>query len=349
MRIRRFPIHPYPSSQHPLALTIAVLICAISPWLKATAADLAPSHSHNVELQLLGDPQFNQGFLVDDPQPGAHVVRGIIQPFPGNPPSKPIWTLAQWSCRHSLAGAIAETLPNGGLRFSDAGKSVTFGPKQGEDRGLVFSLSGNVEYDGKLRSPDAPWVHLLCEQEIAGHPKYASLSQLRFQLSARLLQAKSWLAKDQEKPWHAAQFLAYVTLQDRNPSSAHKGDFLWFGIQVYDNRYRVPQRHAALDPGTGKFIFNPPGSAYTDASAHDGGWVRIDRDLLPLMREGLVVARGKGWLKDSPDSDLEVGSFNMGWELPGLLDVAVQFRDLGLFATEKENPGITPGSPKQTK
>jgi hypothetical protein len=74
----------------------------------------------------------------------------------------------------------------------------------------------------------------------------------------------------------------------------------------------MPKAHAAADTGTGKFIYNPPGSVYTKISAHDREWLTIDRDLLPFIQEGLETAWEKSHLARSRElADFRLGGFNM--------------------------------------
>jgi hypothetical protein len=311
-------------------------VCAFA----ADAASTRPARDNGkVTLQLVQDPSFARGFQVYDPKPGKHVVRGVIQPDPAT--GKPIWGLAQWSSRWSLADARPEQLETGAVRFADAAKAVTFGPANGPEAGLIFTLNAGREYDGRFRKPTDPWAHLLAEQRFEVHPRVVDLERLRFRIRCRLLNAKDYAPAGADLPGQAAQFLAYITVQNLNRQSPGYGDYLWFGVQMYDSRYRTPRPHAAADTGTGKFIYNPPGSTYTDASVHDGEWVSIDRDVLPLIMEGLRTARQHGHLKLSREiDDFRLGGFNIGWELPGTLDVSMQFRDLSIEATLAE--GVKP-------
>jgi hypothetical protein len=133
-------------------------------------------------------------------------------------------------------------------------------------------------------------------------------------------------------------------LQNRNPNSPGYGDLVWFGVPIYDNRSRFPKAFKAQDfGGTAKFIFTPDGKEFTSRSAQDGAWVIIDKNLLPLMREALATAWARGFLKDSRDlSDYTIGGMNMGWELPGTFDVAMQVRNLSLKITEASSvPTLT--------
>jgi len=60
-------------------------------------------------------------------------------------------------------------------------------------------------------------------------------------------------------------------------------------------------------------------------------WVKVEKDLASLMRDALDAAWKAGFLKDSRDlSGYRISAMNMGWELPGGLDVAMQVRDLAL-------------------
>lgn len=62
-----------------------------------------------------------------------------------------------------------------------------------------------------------------------------------------------------------------------------------------------------------------------------GGWIAIDRDLLPLMREALTTAWAKGFLSGSREpGDYYIGGMNLGWELTGTFDVELEIRNLSL-------------------
>ena len=79
------------------------------------------------------------------------------------------------------------------------------------------------------------------------------------------------------------------------------------------------------------FIFTPAGSIFTSASAHDGGWLTVDKDILPLMREALETAWARGFLTESRAlADYRITGLNLGWEVPGIFDVEMQVRDLSL-------------------
>ena len=208
------PKNPSERTAAPLFRPVAALAAAALLFSGSVCTPAAES---------LSDPQFARGFDVHDPAPGKHVPRGAIQPRSGA--GEPEWVLAQWSCRSSLHQAAAESLPDGSVCFADAGKAVTFGPVSGAGHSLTFALNGIGEYGGRLRQPDEPWIHLLAEQPIASHPPFLELAELRFRMRCRLLRAESGLAQDQIKPWHAARFLAYLTIRTRIGTARITGTF----------------------------------------------------------------------------------------------------------------------------
>jgi len=320
----------------PSFLFCAALCAMLSSVLPGGTAAADPASSRpaatrpgNEAVPLLDDPDFQRGFKVFDPAPGRHVLKGLLRVDPSR--GAPAWSLVQWSSRFTLAGAAPHPLESGAVRFADGAKAVTIGPPRGPERGLVLALNGLREYGPRLRRPDEPWAHILAEQRFTEHPSLAELAEVRFRIACRLLHCHAYPAPPAAQAGQAAQFLAYLTVQNLNRHSGGFGDYFWFGIQMYDSRYRIPKPHAALDKGTGKFIYNPPGSVYTDHTAHTGEWITIECDLLPLIREGLEVAWQAGYLKNSRDlCDLRLGGFNIGWELPGTLDVAMHLRDLRL-------------------
>ncbi len=287
-------------------------------------------------IRLLDDTRFERGFTVWSAAPGRHVSEGTIRPSDSRLP--PVWGLAQWHSRFTLAEAEKRELPDGSVRFADGGKSVVFFPPAAE-ADIAFALNGLLEYQGKAPRPGDPWPHLLAERTLAAHPAVTELKAVPFAVRYRLVHAEVHRPQGFDARRHTAQFLFYLTVQNQNRRSAGFGDYFWFGVQMYDTRYRLPREHMALDrgsdrkPATGKFIFNPGGERYTSASAQDGDWVTIEKDLLPLIVEGLETAWRRGFLKDSRQlSDYRLGGMNTGWEVTGPLDVEMQLAGLKLDA-----------------
>jgi len=281
-------------------------------------------------VELIRDPHVRRGLILLSPQPGKRVPYGTL----AGPEAGPaVWDLAQWSSRYPLKAAGPQRRPDGTSQFSNAGKSITFG-RPGSNE-ITLAVTGSIEYGGKARKKDDPWVHLLLQQEIANAPALAELKSARFHLEARLQSSHHIVTPEDTPDLHAAQFQVFFSVQNFNRKSAGYGQSFWFGVPVYDNRYRIPPAHQSQDTaGTQMFIFTPAGTVYGTRSAHDLQWITFDQDLLPLMREGLALAWQRGFLHDSQAlADYHVSGLNLGWEVPGVFDVALQFRNLSLRAT----------------
>ena len=83
-------------------------------------------------------------------------------------------------------------------------------------------------------------------------------------------------------------------------------------------------------------LYAPGGDTYASESTHGGGPVTFEGDLLPEVLVGLERAWAQGLLGDSQDlADYRLGGMNIGWEVPGVFDAAVELWDLELLAVPK--------------
>ena len=136
---------------------------------------------------------------------------------------------------------------------------------------------------------------------------------------------------------HACQFLMYITLQNRNPEHADYGNFIWFGLPLYDDRYATLSENVALDAGTGKYMFRMASENFMPASLHDVSNVTISVDLLPYMKAAIEDAIDQGILESANLDDYFLGGMNMGFEVPGRSIATMRVRDLSLVG-EREPP-----------
>lgn len=285
------------------------------------------------DAELIRDSHFQNGFFLLAPKPGARVVTGQLAGFGDG---RPVWDLAQWSSRFPLGLEVkSET---GSLVWSNEAKAIRVGRLGSVDADLTLAVDAGREYPQARKSAAEPWVHLLVQQEFTNSPSLAALEALRFRVEARL--RRSVLVKpDAYTPAvHAAQFLIYLTVGNRNPNSPGYQECFWFGVPIYDNRERVVSAYEAQDFGDTKlFIFTPSSREFTAGSAHDGQWVTFKRDLLPLIRTGLEHAKAKRFVdRKSELKDFQPLGIFIGWEVPGQFQVDMQLRELGLTAVVAE-------------
>ena len=309
--------------------------CSLVLLVAAIAAPGDSARAERIE-PLLDDTRFERGFRVVPPAwPPQASIRAIR---PGTDTAEPGWSLSQWYSRFNLADAQPKTLPGGAVQYFDGGKSVTFFPASSEaDLGL--GLNGMTERRGKSPRIGDAWPHLLAGRPLRVQPSVSELSATRFAIRYRLVHAEMHRPEGFAPALHTAQFNFYLIIANRNAKSAGKGDYFWFGVPMYDARWRLPPAFMARDAGTDrkegteKFIYNPAGQTYTSQSAHDGKWVTIDKDLLPLIREGLKAAWDRGFLGGSHDpADYCLTDAFLGWEVTGTVDVEMHVKRLKLEA-----------------
>jgi hypothetical protein len=228
----------------------------------------------------------------------------------------------------------------GAVRFADESKSISFFPAEHTPGGVILALDGVTEFGERAPERGDPWPNVLLSRRLPPSPRLPDLGSVPLRLRYRLLHARP----DKAKPgWddrrHTAQFVFYVTVQNLNSASPGHGDYLWFGFLLYDMRFRMPKAFAARDTGsekkvaTGKFMVQPAFERFSKVSPHDGDWITIATDLLPMLHDALELAWSRGYLPDSRDvRDYGLGGMNTGWEITGPVDAALHLAELSLQA-----------------
>ena len=297
-------------------------------------------------IELITDRRFARGFNAQHPVSGA--VVGTMSP--GFASGAPAWQLGQWGSATSLSDATQTTLASGAVRWEDRYGALIIGPAGAAEADLTFRVDAVEEYGGVYRAADATrtWPHLLGEQRLSppgaegpGCPPLTELDQLIFSADARLLYDRQNRRAGYDPSRHAAQYLIYFTIQNlRDPAAPGYGDYLWFGLTLYDDRTAAPGLAVSGDDATGKLIYNIGLTPLTAGSLTDNEWHSLRADLLPHIRLALEEAWRRGYLPDSHDlADYRIGGMNLGWEIPGLNTAELQLRDLSLTYTSAAAPG----------
>lgn len=318
---------------------IAILgVCAIlysgSSCAQSTKTSLENNAGTN-EIELIRDNHFSRGFEILSPlHPSFNFVEREVVGTIKLTDEDPVWRLAQWHSKFSLHTAVPQHIKNGAVKIENEAKAVTIAPLDSELGDVILAIDSRPEYQMVLREDGQMWPHLLTEQKMTS-PRISEMKGLRLHIEAKLLYSERWEPQGYTPEKHCAQIAYVLTIGNVNSASKGYGDFLWFLVPVYDDRYRTPPRYVSEDTAdpSAKLIFNPGACVYTNHSLHDKEWVTIDVNILPMIQEGLKTAWAKGYLRDSQDvSDYGITSMNFGWEVPGLNKVAIQIRDLSLKA-----------------
>jgi hypothetical protein len=308
-------------------------IVAVCAGLAVVGTLACPCSIPAAERELLQDPHFQRGFVLLASPPGKRVASAELHAVDRS--GTPVWDLAQWSSKHSVLPRQPEVLAGGAVRYANAGKAVVIGPPSAKEADLTLAVNASAEYGTRPRDAGDPWVHLLTQQTIDNPPCIAELTACRLHIEARLNHSLLAVQEGYSPSRHAAQFQIFLTISNRRSGSPGFGQYLWFGVPLYDNRERLPSGHKAQDAGDTKmFIYTLAATDLTNESTHDRQWVTIDKDLLPHIRAALQHAWSRGFLTESQDfSDYRIGGAFVGWEVPGIFDVEMQIRNFSLRAT----------------
>jgi len=291
-------------------------------------ADARAARPATGSRQLIRDRHFRRGFQLLAPEPGKIVVVGEVR-WPGET-DEPVWRLAQWSSRFSLAGVTPRFPAPEVMVLANEGKEIIVAPADDPRGELRLTVFGSREYEHPRRKGEK-WPHLLLSQRFENPPAISGLKEARFHVEAKLMFCVSHHPEGTfQRGLHAAQYQVFFTIQNLNRRSPGYGDFLYLGVPLYDSRRRFPGSFRQPD-WQGKFIFTPSARRYTSQSVHDGTWVTFAADLLPIIRDGLRKAWERGFLAQTHDlADYHLSGMNLGWEIPGIFEASLQIRDLRL-------------------
>lgn len=299
-------------------------------------------------IQIVMDNKFSQGFDVKGQQDGIGTVFGQLV-YDDENEYDPVWQLAQWYCGyyHKVDGEFpasynilnSERVYNEKRNlyiWSDESKTLRVNPDTGS---IYIGLQGTKEYT-EPRAEGKPWPHLLLEYNVQSK-HVASLDSLTLNLDFTLMSFKGDMGAATDFDQHCAQLPYYIIVQNRNRDSEGYGEYIWFGASLYDNRYDFTMTYASVDAGsddkiaTDAFIYKPGSKEYLPNPVVVGEENKIEWDMLPYIKTAYQTARSNGYLTKTNFEDLYVTSGNLGWEITGTYDAAVQIDRFEIWAVEE--------------
>ena len=295
--------------------------------------------------ELLSDVDFSQGFDVipschSDPSICVKIPHyRLYNPFSVEPNRTASWQIAQWASRSNLSehGELIRDNRSRGMQWSTEDKRfILF-----EDLRLQLAVNAFHEYDGHYKLPDAPWVHLLVQQDIGrlhGAKSLNEITELQWNFDIQLLYMNQNIQPGYNPNLHAAIFPIYMTIQNLIPGDPDYGKYFWLGINPYDDRVLMSPLYVNGDAGTGSLIYSAAFSNFANQSVHSGARVHVSGDMMPFVRLGLQAACDRGFLHSNDLSRYFVGGMNIGWEITGLNIGTIEVGNLSLKQYTSENP-----------
>ena len=287
------------------------------------------TNKENKMIEILKDNKFEKGFGAMGLTSAEGYKVGKILDISGK--GEYDWLLAQWATRHSFADEMQKTEKNGEVLFENVAKTVAVTPGKGKIR---LCADAGAEY-AEPRKNGEDWIHLLIEQVFNGEQRvpFSEMKQLIMELKFRIAKCENEMTESEYNPsLHAAQVAWFITVENpesKEVTSEGRPDYMWFGLSVFDNRSDGMDDNYALDFGTKKLIYSIGKEKTIGERVEVGKTYTLRYDVLPEIKKAFDIAKENGFLECAEFDKMQIGSMNLGWELPGI------------FAAELDIDGIS--------
>ncbi len=285
---------------------------------------------------VISDALYQNGLKIQSPDGSSSTTATTV-----NQGATPTWIVSQWGSDGQLTNTKEE---NGVFTYWDAAKTLSIDTNTGA---IGMSVLGSVEYPTQDRQTiDEQWPHLLMQQDYYGDDliRLSSMSAVRMQMTYTVTECIDKMhGKVDADNLHCAQFVWYISLQNRTEGHADYGKYMWFGMILFDNRFpgATYGRTNKTADNSDQFIYQPGTADWSPTGKMPavGERMIIDYDILEVARiaynEATKWSRWNQVFSSTTWEDLYVGTMNFGIELPGTYDISIEIEDVGVRATPK--------------
>ncbi len=295
-------------------------------------------------MQIIPDIQFQSGFSLisqKDHANGDKITKLGTHSFYGNTVTAPRWQLDQWDSGPCL---IENRVDAGDSEITDGRwRSLRYDTQQDI---MSFHLDTSLYYGGKPAIQGDYWPHLLIEQSDFGYADLPENEKAFYRCDAQRMVLTMDIRLDRysvtpiPEDWvQAAQFLLYFYVKG---TETH--DFCWFGVQLFDNRWKTNDHFIGYDgrkaDASGAMIFSI-GSKYLYKKENGNlwkygkpnpseKWFSIEIDITPYLKQMFLKGKEDGYFKVDSLDQLCINGMNLGWETIGTFDTEISVRNLRL-------------------
>ena len=303
--------------------------------------------SNSKTFSILNDPKFESGFNVLGMNVGDNGAAGKFVYNPLDNVGRQYWNLAQWGTKLSFADKnYTQQKKLGNNKYGLINKNKEFIIDYNTNTLTFKGITSNL-YE-KPRE-DGDWFHLLIEQNFrTADTKITDLAKVQVTMSNRLTYFKDNMGTAFNPSKHAAQFLMYFMVTNRDPNSPEQGKYIWFGFPMFDNRMEWNPPSSMLDKGTGSLMVgignevmykaNGKNNCWKNGKVNAGPnveWSYFSLDVLPMIKNALDTAHKDGYLTRTSLDQLYITGMNLGWEIPGSYDATMEVKDFSVIGTRK--------------
>jgi hypothetical protein len=292
-------------------------------------------------FSIIKDECFNNGFKVSkfrakSVKPKTYLFKNNLENT-----ASPDWQISQWMSEHLLDSdkqnfvkvytddvSVYEVYDDSGELI----KSLSFNHDNGNFSLLQNASKEYLNITTNILDPEYWWIHLLLEQDYSKNLVYLrDLNDLFLSFDFKI--TKCDLIK--EGISNCAQFNLFLSIQNRNKRSKEYGRYMWFGFNLFDNRY-VHQPIMSVttkEYGSNVFLRIPSTEEILDIKTvpNVNEKVHASFNLFEDIKATFIEAKQAGYFKCTKWEDLAIGTFNIGFEVPGYLDIGVDVENLLLM------------------
>jgi hypothetical protein len=301
-----------------------------------------------MNIEIIRDPTFMRGFTL------VSEKRSILPSYDdgggGKPPEtlnrfdfgqrvtapfqnqEPEWFLQQCFMKHQLATDM--TLKIGAHSYSLSNVSEKIERKAGGQ--LSLALYSHKEYKAP-RKLNEGWPYLAVSQHYQG--EYISkMRSLKLSADISFTSFKDFMGPSFDPTLHTFQVIWYLVIGNLNVKSNGFGDFFFFGLPLIDKpRFVQPEEYCAEDYGNRSashmFIYHVDSHRFLKEPLEVGGEAAFSLTCLQDVKNTFAMAQGKGYMKNSKLTDLEICQTVLGIETEGTYDGSITINSLSI---EKE-------------
>ena len=308
--------------------------------------DSEPEPETPAYLEVIRDNHFARGFGVrgETTATGTQVFK--VLDYQGTAEQPHVWDMARWNNPEGFDSETStEEKVGDEYVYTDSSKVVRVNPETGY---LYTELDASKVYDHPRENGEG-WPHILIEQNFESID-ITRAERIMASISFRIVKCDNLMGDAYNSNIHTGHFLWYFTLRNEVPEGAtfeeagQNGDYLWYGVPLYD--YRTPNgmsESAVVDGGaagtTGKLIYSMPTTDYLPP-VEIGTLYQVEVDILPYMRRAYERAQEMKLLENVRFENLRFSYMNLGWEVPGTFHVASEFTDLSVKVYLKDGESV---------
>ena len=304
-----------------------------------TSDDSSDKQEDSGYMSIIKDKLFKGGFDISYMSENAFIDYG------GKASGIRQWVINEEGSKDQFNATTPVTEENGFYVMKSPNNSKVF--KVNTSTGQVYmELNAEVDYGTTPRKEGQSWPHILICQNYGEYetPYLDTAEELRLSMDFDFVKFDNVMGESANKGLHACQFQWYVTIQNVNKQSPDYGDFFWFGLQFFDNRYSFCPKSLTVDGGkdtaTGKAIYTMDMKKVMNLKiVEPGESYSVDYDILPEVKKALEAVKQMEELtcfKKTELSDLRIGHTNIGWEMPGTYNGAVLINSFDIRVKTKK-------------